>query len=60
MAVSLNNLAALYYNQGKYAEAELRFRRALSIYEQQLGVDYPRTQGVQSKPAQHLVGLGPR
>ncbi|MFM6519251.1 MAG: tetratricopeptide repeat protein, partial [Microcystis panniformis] len=37
VATSLNNLAGLYYNQGRYTEAERLFIRARSIYEQQLG-----------------------
>ena len=41
MAISLNNLAALYYNQGKYRPAELLFKRALAIVEKSLGPDHP-------------------
>ncbi len=33
----------LYYTQGKYAEAEPLLKRALAIYEQQLGLDHPYT-----------------
>jgi tetratricopeptide (TPR) repeat protein len=42
-ASSLNNLAALYGNQGQYAEAESLLQRALAIYEQVLGPDHPDT-----------------
>ena len=42
-AMSLNNLAMLYQIQGKYLEAEPLLRRALEIYEQQLGADHPDT-----------------
>src|SRR6266567_3757660 len=42
-ATSLNNLAVLYTDQGKYAEAELLCRRALSIYEQRLEGEHPTT-----------------
>jgi tetratricopeptide (TPR) repeat protein len=36
-AKSLNNLALLYWDQGKYKEAEQLYQRALAIKEQQLG-----------------------
>jgi tetratricopeptide (TPR) repeat protein len=39
-ASSSNNLAALYYQQGKYAEAEPLFQRALTIREQALGISH--------------------
>ncbi len=38
---SLNNLAALLYNQGKYRESESLFSRALDICEKQHGLDHP-------------------
>ena len=41
MATSLNRLAALYYSQGKYNEAEPLYRRALSIWEKALGPEHP-------------------
>ncbi len=31
MATSLNNLAALYHDQGQYAKAEPLYQRALAI-----------------------------
>jgi tetratricopeptide (TPR) repeat protein len=37
VAISLNDLAELYYAQGKYAEAEPLFQRALKIREDALG-----------------------
>ena len=40
---SLNNLAELYWAQGKYPEAEPLLRRALAIREQQLGANHPHT-----------------
>lgn len=40
MARPLNNLAILYYRQGRYAEAELLYQRALQIGEQQLGLKH--------------------
>ena len=42
-ATNLNNLANLYYNQGKYEQAEPLYQQALSIYEEQLGPTHPRT-----------------
>ncbi len=41
LATTLNNLAALYQAQGKYAEAEPPFKRALAIFEQALGPEHP-------------------
>lgn len=43
---SLNNLAALYNNQGKYAEAEPLCQRALTIFEEVLGSEHPTSQMV--------------
>ncbi len=41
VAQSLNNLAALHENQGRYAEAEPLYKRALAIQEETLGPDHP-------------------
>ena len=41
MAASLNNLAALYQVQGRYAEAEPLFKRSLAIKEKAFGPDHP-------------------
>ena len=54
MARSLNNLAllydnqgkyaeaeALYHNQGRYSEAESLFQRSLAIWEKVLGPEHP-------------------
>ena len=41
VATMLNNLALLYDNQGRYAEAEPLFRRSLAIYEKALDPDHP-------------------
>ena len=38
---SLNNLAVLYTEQGRYAEAEPLYKRALAIDEKALGPDHP-------------------
>ena len=40
-AASLNNLAALYDDQGRYAEAEPFYQRALAIREKALGREHP-------------------
>ena len=42
LATSLNNLAALYKAQGKYAEAEPLHLRALAIREKVLGPEHPQ------------------
>jgi Tfp pilus assembly protein PilF len=46
VANSLNNLGWLYYDQGKYADAEPLLQRALNIFEEVLGSEHPTTQKV--------------
>jgi tetratricopeptide (TPR) repeat protein len=41
MATSLNNLASLLQDLGKYEEAEPLYRRALVIREKSFGPDHP-------------------
>ena len=41
VGTALANLAALYWAQGRYAEAEPHVRRALAIAENSLGPDHP-------------------
>jgi Tfp pilus assembly protein PilF len=41
VACALNGLALLYTEQGKYAQAEPLYQRALQIREQQVGPDHP-------------------
>jgi tetratricopeptide (TPR) repeat protein len=41
VASSLNNLALLYYNQGRYGEAEPLFQDALAMYQRLLGQAHP-------------------
>ena len=41
LATSLNNLAGLYDNQGKHAEAEPLYQRALAIVEKALAPEHP-------------------
>ncbi len=40
VATGLNNLALLYYAQGKYAQAEPLYQRALTIDEKALGPEH--------------------
>jgi tetratricopeptide (TPR) repeat protein len=41
LAASLNNLAALYKDQSRYADAERLYKRSLAIAEKALGPDHP-------------------
>ena len=41
LADTLHNLALLYVNQGRHAEAEPLYQQALVIYEKALGPDHP-------------------
>ncbi len=47
-AYSLNNLAVLYWAQGKLAKAEPLYKQALEIFKQVLGPDHPNTRAVQN------------
>ncbi len=40
LATNLNNLALLYFNQGKYDKAEPLYNRSLAIYEKSLGPNH--------------------
>ena len=42
-ATTLNNLADLYVNMGRYARAEPMYREALAIRKKTLGEDHPST-----------------
>ena len=42
VAVSLNNLAGLYYKRGHHAQTEPLFQRALTILEKSLGPEHPQ------------------
>ena len=42
LATSLNNLAELYRAQGKYAQAEPLYQRALAIWQKALGPEHPQ------------------
>ena len=43
MAYSLSNQAENFFLQGNYVQAESSYKKALSIREQNLGFDHPRT-----------------
>jgi len=47
-AYSLNNLAALYWAQGKLEEAKPLYKQALEIFIQVLGLDHTNTRTVQN------------
>ncbi|RUP46356.1 hypothetical protein BC936DRAFT_147051 [Jimgerdemannia flammicorona] len=42
-ALSLSNLACLYYSQGKYNKVELLYKWALTIHKKMLGSKYSDT-----------------
>jgi tetratricopeptide (TPR) repeat protein len=46
IATDLNNLASLYYSQGKYETAEPLYLQAIEIFQQSLGEEHPNTQTV--------------
>ena len=54
VALSLNNLAALYESQGRYTEAEPLYQKALKMLEQLLGVGHPDTMTVRKNYADCL------
>ena len=58
-APSLNNLAALYRAQGRYAEAEPLYQRSLAIREKALGPDHPDVGAVAQQPGRAVPGPGP-
>ena len=47
-ATSLNNLAGLYHDQGRYEKAEPLYEQALAIFIKVLGKNHPDTQTVSS------------
>jgi len=57
-ATSLNNLANLYWNQGKDEQAEPLYQRALSIDERTLGLQHPHTQTIRANYARLLRTMG--
>ena len=55
---ALNNLAALYYGKGRYAEAEPLLKRALAIRERILSPDHPNVANSFGDRAIHLFLQG--
>jgi tetratricopeptide (TPR) repeat protein len=51
VATSLNNLATIYYAQGRYADAEPCYQRALAIWEKVLGPEHPTVATVEENYA---------
>ena len=58
-ATSLNNLAVLYQAQGRYAEAEPLYQRALAIREKALGPEHPDVGHQPQQPGRALPSPGP-
>lgn len=58
VAMSLNNLAALYDHQGRYVEAEPLFKQALAIRERVLGSDHPDVALILNNLAAFYSALG--
>jgi tetratricopeptide (TPR) repeat protein len=60
VATSLNNLAALYRAQGRYADAEPLYKRALAIDEKALGPDHPNTKTIRDNlRSVHILAPAP-
>jgi len=57
MAVTLNELAAVYWSQGRLAEAEPLFQRSLRIFGQVLGEMHPNVATVLENYADLLQRL---
>ena len=57
-ATSLNNLAALYRNQGAYAKAEPLMRRAVALLLGSLGTEHPSSRTVAANYVGLLRGMG--
>jgi len=58
VAITLNTLAVLYYDQGQYTEAEPLYKRALMIKEQALGPDHPDVAYILNNLAITLTDIG--
>lgn len=59
-ALTLNNLAMLYSNQGKYEEAVPLYQRALAISEKALGPEHPNTIVIRKNYTNLLQRIKPR
>ncbi len=55
VAISLNNLAALYRKTRRYRKAKPLFEQALKICEQTLGVSHPTTMTIRANYANFLT-----
>ena len=53
MGLALNNLAYLYQDLGRYADAEPLYRRSLAINEKALGPEHPDEAAGLNKHAYH-------
>jgi hypothetical protein len=60
VAVTANNLAALYKTQQRYIEAKRCYRRALAIFERSLGPGHPKTIACQEDHAAAVRAAGPK
>ena len=58
VAYPLNNLAVLYFWQGKYEKAEPLYKRSLSINEKALGPDHPNMITILENIADFYVKTG--
>ncbi len=58
MATSLNRLAILLVDQGKYAEVEPLYERALKIRENTLGIDHPDVAVILENMAEFYIDIG--
>jgi tetratricopeptide (TPR) repeat protein len=56
-ATNLNNLAEFYRSQGKYADAEPLYKRALTIDKKALGPDHPDVAGFVKSLAADLYAI---
>lgn len=57
-SILLNQAGRFLYTQGRYAEAEPLYVRALAIYEQRLGRTHPHTLTVAANYAFCLLKIG--
>ena len=57
VATALNGLALLYFDQGRYADAEPLYQRALAIREKALGRDHPDVAGSLNSLAELYLSL---